>query len=115
VRWELQVYECVRGDGADRDAFYVGRELQIRSGQKSEQVRDGGSAGEGDRVGEGRGASEKVADQGDGILWNDGAVGGRDGDFSAGFPQGLREDVAGLFGADEEEAGRRSVELSDVG
>ena len=56
-----------------------------------------------------------MADGGDGVRGDEGAVGGGDGDVGSGGAKGVGEVVAGGFGAEEEEAGGAAVGLVGVG
>jgi len=60
------------------------------------------------------GHGEKPSDGIDGRRGNDRAVGGGDGDVSAGGAEGFRQVVASGFGADQEEAGGAAVGLVGV-
>ena len=72
--------------------------------QQGEEVLGCGRAGECDGVRVVFGGREKGADGVDGAFRDDRTVGRGDGDFGARSAEGFGEVVAGLLGADEEEA-----------
>ena len=61
------------------------------------------------------GVGEEFADGGNGVGGDDVAVDGGDGDVGSSGAEGLREELAGGFGAEEEETGGGSVGLKGLG
>jgi len=110
-----EVAEGLGGDGSDGGSEDFGWEGEVGGFQQSEEVFGCGGAGEGDGVGVIFGVGEEGSDLVDGGWRDDGAVGGGDGDVGTGGAEGFGEVVAGLLGADEEEAGGCAVGLEGVG
>jgi len=102
------------GDWADGGSEDLRREGEVGGFQQGEEVLGCGRASEGDGVGVILGVGEEGSDLVDGGCRDDGAVGGGDGDVGTGGAESLGEMVAGLLGADEEEAGGGAVGLERI-
>jgi len=104
-----QILKGLRGDAADGRSQNVPWKDEVCRFQQGEEILGCGRAGECDGVRVVFGGREKGADGVDGAFRDDGAVGRGDGDFGASGAESFGEVVAGLLGADEEEAGGCSL------
>lgn len=119
-----EVAQGLGGDGADggaEDGFVrsavcvVRREGEASGVQEGEKICGGGGASEGNGVGPGGGVGEEGLEEGNGVVRDEVAIGGGDGEIGSGGAEGGGESVAGVFGADEEQAGFAGDDVGEEG